>query len=70
MNMFRNLAMFACIGLAVGLWIGKPEDGWSWATLCGDQVVSAINFLAMGRPYTIIVLLAIALALFMTRLKY
>jgi len=33
-------------------------------------VVNALNFLTDFRPWSIIILVALALALFMTRLKY
>ena len=61
--------MLALIILGIGLLIGKPED-WNWAASGGPYVVNAITFLADGRPWSIIVLFALALALFMTRLKY
>jgi hypothetical protein len=69
MNQFRDLAMAALIILAAGLGLGHPEN-WTWAAAGGAYVVNAITFLADGRPWTIIVLMALALALFMTRLKY
>jgi hypothetical protein len=59
----------ALIILAIGLLVGQPEN-WTWAAMGGGYVVNAVNFLAEGRPWTIIVLMALALALFMTRLKY
>ena len=61
--------MAALIILAVSLGLGHPEN-WTWASGGGAYVVDAITFLADGRPWTILVLLALALALFMTRLKY
>jgi hypothetical protein len=69
MNQFRDLLMVALIILAVGLGLGQPEN-WTWASVGGPYVVNAITFLADGRPWTILILLALALALFMTRLKY
>jgi hypothetical protein len=69
MNQFRDLTMLALIILAIGLLIGHPEN-WTWAASGGAYVVNAITFLADGRPWSVIVLLALALALFMTRLKY
>ena len=63
--------MCALVILSIGLWVGHPEDNnWSWAAVCGGSVVNAINFLADSRPWSILVLMALALALFMTRLKY
>jgi hypothetical protein len=61
--------MSAMIILAISLLIGQPEN-WTWTAICGGYVVNAINFLAEARPWSIIVLMALALALFMTRLKY
>ena len=61
--------MCALIILAIGLEVGQPEN-WTWAAAGGAYVVNAITFLADARPWSIIVLLALALALFMTRLKY
>ena len=61
--------MMALIILAIGLQLGQPEN-WTWAAAGGGYVVNAINFLADGRPWSIIILMALALALFMTRLKY
>jgi len=61
--------MMALIILAIGLLLGHPEN-WTWAAAGGGYVVNAINFLADGRPWSIIILMALALALFMTRLKY
>ena len=61
--------MTALIILAIGLGFGHPED-WNWASVGGDAVVSAVHWLTLTRPWSIIVLIALALALFMTRLKY
>jgi hypothetical protein len=69
MNQFRDLTMSAMIILALGLLLGHPED-WSWASIGGPYAVEAVTFLADGRPWSIIILMALALALFMTRLRY
>jgi hypothetical protein len=69
MNQFRDITMMALIILAIGLLVGQPEN-WTWAAVFGGHVVTAITFLANGRPWSVIVLMALALALFMTRLKY
>jgi len=61
--------MSAMIILAIALLVGQPET-WNWAAAGGPYVVNAITFLADGRPWTVIILMALALALFMTRLKY
>jgi hypothetical protein len=69
MNQFRDILMCTLIALALGLGLGHPEN-WTWAAAGGAYVVNAITFLADGRPWSIIILMALALALFMTRLKY
>ncbi|MEJ0000134.1 MAG: hypothetical protein WDO13_13775 [Verrucomicrobiota bacterium] len=69
MNQFRDLTMVAFIVLALGLGLGHPEN-WTWAATGGPYVVNAVNFLSDARPWSIVVLLALALALFMTRIKY
>ena len=61
--------MCLLVGLAIGLGVGHPEN-WTWAAAGGSYVVQALGFLTEGRPWSIIVLMALALALFMTRLKY
>ena len=69
MNQFRDLLLCALIILDIGLGVGQPEN-WNWAAAGGAYVVNAITFLADGRPWSILILIALALALFMTRLKY
>jgi len=61
--------MTLMIILAVGLGFGHPEN-WTWAASGGPYVVDAVTYLADGRPWSIIILVALSLALFMTRLKY
>lgn len=69
MNQFRDLLIGALIILAISLGIGHPES-WTWVASCGAYAVESVNFLTDMRPWSIIVLVALALALFMTRLKY
>ena len=69
MNQFRDITICALVILAVSLEVGQPEN-WNWAAAGGAYVVNAIAFLAEGRPWSVIILIALALALFMTRLKY
>jgi hypothetical protein len=69
MNQFRDILMCTLIILAVGLGVGHPEN-WTWAAAGGSYVVTALSFLTDTRPWSILILIALALALFMTRLKY
>lgn len=61
--------MCTLIILAIGLGMTDPNT-WTWTSMCGTYVVTAVHWLSQTRPWSIIVLLALALALFMTRLKY
>jgi hypothetical protein len=69
MNQFRDLTMLAMIILAIALLVGDP-DNWGWVKFGGPYAVQALYFLSVGRPWDVIILFALALALFMTRLKY
>jgi len=69
MNQFRDLTMMALIILAIGLLVGNP-DNWGWVKLGGPMAEQALYWLIQGKPWDIIVLFALALAIFMTRLKY
>ena len=69
MNQFRDLTMIGLIILAISLLIGQPEN-WTWPAVGGPYLVNAVTFLTEFRPWTIIVLLALALTLFMTRIKF
>ena len=69
MNQFRDLTILAFVGLALGMALTDPDD-WTWAAAGGAYVVNALHFLAITKPWSIIVLMALALALFMTRIKY
>jgi hypothetical protein len=69
MNQFRDIAMISLIALAAGVGLGEPEN-WTWAARGGAYVVNSLDFLAQTRPFSVVVLLALALALFMTRIKY
>jgi len=69
MNMFRDILMIALIALALGLGFSDPND-WKWADVAGPYVVQSLSFLATAKPFSIIILFALALALFMTRLKF
>jgi hypothetical protein len=69
MNQFRDLTILALVGLALGITLSDPDD-WVWAAAGGAYVVKALHVLAIAKPWSIIVLMALALALFMTRIKY
>ena len=69
MNQFRDLTMMGLIILALGVGLSDPED-WTWAAIGGAYVVNALHFLAITKPWSVIVLMALALAIFMTRIKY
>ena len=69
MNQFRDLTMLALIITAIALEVGDP-DNWGWVKLGGPIAEQALYWLILGRPWDICILLALALALFMTRLKY
>ena len=69
MNQFRDLFMLLFIAFGLGLEFGHPEN-WTWVAAAGGGAVDALNFLCDFRPWSAIMMLAVALALFMTRLKY
>ena len=69
MNQIRDLLILLLIALGIGLMFGHPEN-WTWIASGGAYAVDALNFLCDFRPWSVILLLALALALFMTRLKY
>lgn len=69
MNQFRDILMAALIALALGLILSDPQD-WHWADMGGPYVVNGLHFLAITKPWSPVVLLALALALFMTRIKF
>ncbi len=69
MNQFRDLSIVAFVALAISITLSDPDD-WNWAAAGGAYVVEGLHYLAILRPWSIIVLMALALALFMTRIKY
>jgi len=73
MNMFRDLAILALIALGVGLVFTDPAN-WNWISIFGPYIApslfQAVDCLASLRPFSSILCYALALALFMTRLKY
>jgi len=69
MNMFRDLAMLFCIFVGVSLWVTNPLD-WSIMARAPVQIPEAIEFMQKAQPFSSLVCYALALALFMTRLKY
>ena len=69
MNQFRDITMAILIFLGLGIELTDPHD-WQWAAACGPYVVNALDFLGDYKPWTPVVLFALALALFMTRIRY
>ena len=69
MNMFRDLAMLFCIFCGVALMVSNPLD-WSLMARAPAEVSEAISFMLKTQPFSSIVFYALALALFMTRIKY
>jgi hypothetical protein len=69
MNQFRDLTILALIGLALGVGLTDPDD-WTWAAIGGHYIVDGLHILALAKPWSPIIMLALALALFMTRIKY
>jgi len=69
MNMIRNLLTLAIFALGIGLWF-VPTVQWSWVNLLGGQAVMALDFMGKTEPFSSIICLVIATALFMTRKQY
>lgn len=69
MNMFRHIFTIAILAFGVGLWFLGPDD-WKWADLGGPYVVNAISFCYQSKPFSVIICLVVATALFMTRKQY
>ena len=61
--------MAVLLALGFGVLLTDPDD-WTWAAAGGPYVVNALHFLSLAKPWSPIILFALALALFMTRLKY
>jgi len=69
MNMFRDLAMLACIGIGLALNFADPID-WKILASTPVEVPEAVAFLQSAEPFSSLIFFALALALFMTRIKY
>lgn len=73
MNMFRDLATLFLIALGAGLSFSEPTQ-WTQINLLGPTVApyveQALTFLSSIRPFSNLFCYALALALFMTRLKF
>jgi len=69
MNMFRDLAIGFLLAISIGLTVSDPDD-WKWVAAGGPYVVQAVSFLVITKPFSVVILMALALALFMTRLKF
>jgi len=69
MNMFRDILILALMTFGIGIAVSNPTD-WSWINLLGPGFVQALVYVAAAKPFSSIICFALALALFMTRLKY
>ncbi len=69
MNMLRNILTVACFAFAICLWY-IPTDEWKWVDLLGGQAVLALNFIGKCEPFSTIIFMVIATALFMTRKQF
>ncbi len=69
MNQFRDITIVVLVILAASLGLGNPEN-WTWDAMCGPYVVNAVTMLSDARPWSVIILMALALSLFMTRIRY
>ncbi len=69
MNQFRDILILLMLILAAALGFGHP-DTWTWAERGGAYAVDAVRILGDTRPWSILILCALALALFITRIKY
>ena len=69
MNQFRDIMIVALLALGIGVEVTDPKD-WGWAAAGGPYVVNSLDFLGDYKPWTPIILFALALALFMTRIRY
>jgi hypothetical protein len=73
MNMFRDLGILAFMVLGVALLLSDPTT-WGWVSVLGPyiapQVATALQFMQDIRPFASIFCYALALALFMTRIKF
>jgi len=69
MNMFRDIAMVTLIALGISLIVSNPMD-WRIIASTPTFITDGLNFMVMTKPFSPVVCFALALALFMTRLKY
>ena len=73
MNMFRNILTVVIFALGTALWF-VPTDQWKWLDFLGNEVggqaIMAVDFLERLEPFSTILCLVIATALFMTRKQY
>jgi hypothetical protein len=73
MNTFRDLAIGALMALGLGLLLTDATT-WTWVSLAGPylapQIEQGLQFLQDIRPFGSIFCYALALALFMTRIKF
>jgi len=69
MNMFRDLTMLFCIFVGGSLMLTDPLS-WTIMARMPGQIIEGITFMQKAEPFSSLVCFALALALFMTRIKY
>jgi hypothetical protein len=69
MNMLRNILTVAFLAMGLCLWF-IPVENWTWVDHFGGQAVMALDFLSKAQPFSTIIFVVIATALFMTRKQY
>ena len=57
------------LGFGLALWF-LPIENWRWVAIFGSDAITYVDFLLKAQPFSTIVLVVIATALFMTRKVY
>lgn len=69
MNMFRHIFTVAFLALGIALWVVKLDD-WAWVHILGPDAISVIVILLNFQPFSTLVCVVVAVALFMTRKQF
>jgi hypothetical protein len=69
MNMFKNLFALAFLIYGVALWYAKPQE-WKWPDTLGPYAVTFVDYSIKAEPFSTVICLVLALALFMVRKQY